>query len=132
MSLWLMFFGYVGWVIAPNLLILLIAMLPLMGGGWIANTIITSGISKAVEPAEIGGMLGISTSVENITRVISPTVGGLLFGIFGIWAPGAFCATMILLAIWLAYQRIIRVKEKAVVVLLPVDECSDEGNQVIG
>lgn len=75
MSLWLMFFGLVGWAITPNVLIMLIAILPLAGGGWIANTILTSGISKAVTPDEIGGMLGISNSVESVTRVISPTIG---------------------------------------------------------
>jgi DHA1 family tetracycline resistance protein-like MFS transporter len=123
MSLWLMFVGYIGWAITPNHIIMLIAMLPLAGGGWIANTIIASGISKAVAPEEIGGMLGISTSVENITRVISPIIGGLLFGSFGMWAIGLFSAIMILMAIWLAYRRIIWIKEKEVEVILPVEEC---------
>jgi DHA1 family tetracycline resistance protein-like MFS transporter len=122
MSLWLMFVGYIGWAIAPNLLILLIALLPLMGGGWIANTIIISGISKAVAPDEIGGTLGISTSVENVTRVISPAIGGLLFGSFGMWAPGAFSAIMVLFAIWLAYQRILSVKETKAEAPLPIEE----------
>jgi DHA1 family tetracycline resistance protein-like MFS transporter len=123
MSLWLMFVGYIGWAITPNHIIMLIAMLPLAGGGWIANTIIASGISKAVAPEEIGGMLGISTSVENITRVISPIIGGLLFGSFGMWAIGLFSAIMILMAVWLAYRRIIWIKEKEVEVILPVEEC---------
>jgi DHA1 family tetracycline resistance protein-like MFS transporter len=123
MSLWLMFFGLVGWAITPNVLIMLIAILPLAGGGWIANTILTSGISKAVTPDEIGGMLGISNSVESVTRVISPTIGGLLFGGIGVWAPGVFSAIMILLAIWLAYQRIILVNEKETEMTFPTGEC---------
>ncbi len=123
MSLWLMFFGLVGWAITPNVLIMLIAILPLAGGGWIANTILTSGISKAVTPDEIGGMLGISNSVESVTRVISPTIGGLLFGGIGVWAPGVFSAIMILLAIWLAYQRIILVNEKDTEMTFPTEEC---------
>jgi DHA1 family tetracycline resistance protein-like MFS transporter len=122
-SLWLMFVGYIGWAITSNLLIMLIAIVPLAGGGWIANTIISSGISKAVAPEEIGGMLGISTSVENITRVISPTIGGLLFGSFGMWALGVFSAIMILIAAWMAYQRIILAKKKEQVVPLPTEEC---------
>ncbi len=125
MSLWLMFVGYIGWAVTPNLIIMLVAILPLAGGGWIANTIINSGISKAVAPDEIGGMLGINTSVENITRVVSPTIGGLLFGSIGMWALGVFSAIMILLAIWLAYRRIIRVKEIEVVALVQVEECSE-------
>jgi DHA1 family tetracycline resistance protein-like MFS transporter len=123
-SLLFMFVGYVGWAMTPNLPIMLIAILPLAGGGWVANTIITSGISKAVTPQEVGGMLGISTSVENLTRVISPTIGGLLFGSFGMWALGVFCCVMVLLAVWLAYRRIILVKEKEVIVTLATEECS--------
>jgi DHA1 family tetracycline resistance protein-like MFS transporter len=123
MSLWLMFIGLVGWAITPNVLIMLITILPLAGGGWIANTILTSGISKAVTPDEIGGMLGISNSVESVTRVISPSIGGLLFGGIGVWAPGVFSAVMILLALWLAYQRIILINEKETEMTFPTEEC---------
>ncbi len=109
-SLWLMFLGLAGWALTPNLPVMLLVILPLAGGGWVVNTIITSAITKLVEPEEIGGMLGISTSLESITRVVSPTIGGFLFGSVGMWAPGAFSAMIILWATWLAYQRIILVK----------------------
>ncbi len=109
-SMWLMFIGLVGWSLTPNLPIMLLTILPLTGGGWIVNTIITSAITKSVAPDEIGGMLGISTSLESITRVISPTIGGFLLGSIGTWAPGVASAAVILWAIWLAYRRIIQVK----------------------
>ena len=109
-SLWLMFIGLVGWALTPNLPIMLLVILPLSGGGWVVNTIITSAITKSVDSKEIGGMLGISTSLESITRVISPTLGGFLFGSIGMWAPGAFSAFVMLWAVWLAYRRIIQVK----------------------
>jgi DHA1 family tetracycline resistance protein-like MFS transporter len=120
-SLWLMLLGLVGWTLTPNLPIMLLVILPLMGGGWIVNTIITSAITKAVEPEEIGGMLGISTSLESMSRVISPTIGGFLIGSVGTWAPGVASAAVLLWAVWLAYQRIILVKESEVA--LPVKEC---------
>jgi DHA1 family tetracycline resistance protein-like MFS transporter len=125
MALWLMLIGYIGWAITPNLIFMLLCILPLAGGGWIANTIINSGISKVVAPEEVGGMLGINTSVENITRVISPTVGGLLFGSIGMWALGAFSAFMILIAIGVAYKQIIWAKEKEIKVILQAEECID-------
>ena len=121
MSLWLMLIGLIGWSLTPNLPIMLLVILPLTGGGWIVNTIITSAITKAVEPEEIGGMLGISTSLESITRVISPTLGGFLIGSIGTWAPGVASAVVMLWAIWLAYRRIIFVREP--VVAIPVEEC---------
>lgn len=122
-SLWLMFIGLVGWALTPNLPIMLLVILPLTGGGWIVNTIITSAITKAVNPEEIGGMLGISTSLESITRVISPTIGGYLIGSIGAWAPGVASATIMLWAIWLTYRRIIYAKEKALEVIIPAEEC---------
>ena len=122
-SLWLMFIGLVGWALTPTLPVMLLVILPLTGGGWIVNTIITSAITKAVDPEEIGGMLGISTSLESVTRVISPTVGGFLIGSIGTWAPGVASAVVMLWAVWLAYRRIINVQEKEVEVRLPVEEC---------
>jgi DHA1 family tetracycline resistance protein-like MFS transporter len=122
-SLWLMFIGLVGWALTPNLPIMLLVILPLTGGGWVVNTIIISGLTKAVQPEEIGGMLGISTSLESVTRVISPSLGGFLLGSLGAWAPGVASAVILLYAVWLAYRKIIYVAEKPQVVIPPVEEC---------
>jgi len=115
-ALGLMFLGLVGWSITPDLPIMLLVLLPVFGGTWIVNTVITSGITRASNPEEIGGMLGVSNSLESITRVISPAIGGYLFGSIGMWAPGVFSAAMILWAIWLAYRQIRYVEEPEVVV----------------
>lgn len=109
-GLWLMTLGLLGWAFTPNLPILLIVMLPLALAGGVLNTVINSSISKAVKVDEIGGMLGISASLESVTRVVSPTIGGYLLQQFGAWAPGIFSALIMSYALWLAYQRIIRVK----------------------
>jgi DHA1 family tetracycline resistance protein-like MFS transporter len=109
-SMWLMFIGLLGWALASKLPVMLLVIIPLAGGGWIVNTIITSSITKSVTPQEIGGMLGISNSLESLTRVIAPTIGGILFGSIGMWAPGVFSALVMLWAIWLVYRSIIMVK----------------------
>jgi DHA1 family tetracycline resistance protein-like MFS transporter len=119
-ALGLMFLGLVGWSITPDLPIMLLVLLPLFGGAWIVNTVVTSGITKVVEPEEIGGMLGVSNALESISRVISPAIGGFLFGSIGMWAPGVFSAIMILWAVWLAYRQILLEKEPEVVT--PVEE----------
>ena len=108
-GLWLMTFGLLGWAFTPNLGILLIVMLPLALAGGVLNTVINSSISKAVAVDEIGGMLGLSASLESITRVISPTIGGFLLQQFGTWAPGIFSALIMSYAVWLAYRRILMV-----------------------
>jgi DHA1 family tetracycline resistance protein-like MFS transporter len=113
-ALWLMFFGLAGWAVTPNLPILLVVMLPLALGGGTLNTVLNSAVTKAVTREEIGGMLGISTSLESMTRVISPSVGGFLLGAVGAWAPGFVSAVLMLWAVWFAYRRIIRVKTQIV------------------
>jgi DHA1 family tetracycline resistance protein-like MFS transporter len=106
-SMWLMVLGLAGWAITPNLPVLLVVMLPLSMGGGMLNTVINSAISKAVTPEEIGGTLGISTSLESVSRVIAPSAGGFLLQNLGAWAPGVVSAALMLWAVYFAYRRII-------------------------
>jgi len=109
-SMWLMVIGLAGWAITPNLPVLLVIMLPLAMGGGMLNTVINSAISKSVTRAEIGGTLGISTSLESVSRVIAPSAGGFLLQNVGAWAPGVVSAALMLWAVIFMYRRIIRTK----------------------
>jgi DHA1 family tetracycline resistance protein-like MFS transporter len=109
-SMWLMFFGLAGWSITPNLPVLLVVMLPLSLGGGMLNTVINSAITKAVTREEIGGTLGISTSLESVSRVIAPSAGGFLLQNLGAWAPGVVSAALMLWVVYFTYRRIIRIK----------------------
>jgi DHA1 family tetracycline resistance protein-like MFS transporter len=120
-GLWLMAFSLLAWAFVPNLVVLLIVMLPLAMAGGVLGTVIQSAITKAVEPQEIGGMLGISGSLEAITRVLAPTVGGYLLGSLGTWAPGIFSAILMGWAVWVAYRRILRVKTLSTVAGVETD-----------
>ena len=40
----------------------------------------------------VGGIPGLATSVESVTRVFVPVIGGALFQRAGTWAPGVFGA----------------------------------------
>ncbi len=92
----------IGWSLTPSLPVLFIVLIPIAFSGGVFNTVINSSISKAVHPDEVGGMLGIGASLESVTRVISPILGGLLLQQFGAGAPGIFCAIVTgLLAIYL-------------------------------
>jgi DHA1 family tetracycline resistance protein-like MFS transporter len=70
-------------------------------GAWAfaPNTTINSAMSKAVAPIEIGGILGLAASFESLTRVISPSLGGLMLEKLGTASPGIFGAIIL---IWLA------------------------------
>lgn len=99
----LMAVGLFGWALAPNVPVFMLALAPTAVAGGILNTVINSAISKLVQPQEVGGILGLSASIESATRVIAPSLGGLLldlvsrrFGVMaGTSAPGIF-ATLVM------------------------------------
>lgn len=90
-----MAFSLLGWAFAPTVVWLLIVLTPTAIAGGVLNTILASTLTKAVEPQEVGGILGLSTSIESLTRVIAPTLGGALLGWAGTAAPGIFSAAML-------------------------------------
>jgi DHA1 family tetracycline resistance protein-like MFS transporter len=91
-SVVLMGISLLGWALAPSLLWLYIIMTPTALSGGLLNTLLSSTLTKAVAPQEIGGILGLSASVESSTRIIAPILGGVLLQQIGTWAPGIFGA----------------------------------------
>jgi len=96
-----------GWAIVPNLIGLLIVLAPLAIGAGILNTLLNSELSKSVYPEEVGGTLGISASLESLTRVISPSAGGYLLGSLGTWAPGIVSGVIMLWTVSFTWRRLI-------------------------
>jgi DHA1 family tetracycline resistance protein-like MFS transporter len=94
-SVGIMAFSLLGWALSPSVTVLLIILAPTAFAGGILNTVLSSALTKAVEPQEVGGILGLSASIESATRVIAPTVGGILLGRIGTWAPGTFGAIIL-------------------------------------
>ena len=73
-----------GWT---GLVWLLLALIPISVGGAILRPAINSLITKRVEPEEVGGTLGISSSFVSAANVIGPIAGGLLWVVLGRSAP---------------------------------------------
>ena len=93
-SVVLMAVSLLGWALAPSLIWLYIIMTPTALSGGLLNTLLSSTLTKAVAPQEIGGILGLSAAVESSTRIIAPILGGILLQQIGTWAPGAFGAVV--------------------------------------
>ncbi len=85
-----------GWALAPSVTWLLIILIPTAMSGGLLNTLLSSTLTKAEAPQEIGGILGFSASIESATRIIAPILGGALLGQAGTWAPGTFGAVLML------------------------------------
>ncbi|PWH16536.1 MAG: MFS transporter [Anaerolineae bacterium] len=106
-ALWIMGGALLGWAFTRTLPTLLLLLLPLAVSGGILNTVIQSAISKSVSREEVGGILGLAASLEAMTRVIAPTVGGFLIQSVGVWAPGVFTALLMAWTVTFAYRRIV-------------------------
>jgi DHA1 family tetracycline resistance protein-like MFS transporter len=106
-GLWIMAGALLAWGFTTSLWLLLVVLIPLSLSGGVLNTVIQSAISKSVSREEVGGILGIAGSLEAVTRVIAPSVGGYLLQNLGVWAPGVFSALLMAWAVTFAYRRII-------------------------
>ena len=102
-----MMLGLLAWALAPDLLTLLIILIPLSAAGGTLNTVLSSALTKSVYPEEIGGTLGLSASVESLTRVIAPSLGGALFQYLGSWAPGVFGGLVMAWVVTFVWRRIV-------------------------
>lgn len=91
----LMAFSLAGWALAPSLFWLLVVLTPTAISGGVLNTLLSSTLTKAVQPQEIGGILGFSASIESATRIVAPILGGFLLQSVGAWAPGTFGAVLL-------------------------------------
>jgi len=82
--------GLLTWGLAPNVLWLYVATTPISLFGGLLGVLLSSTLTKAVAPHEIGGILGLYAAVDSSTRVIAPILGGILLQQVGTWAPGTF------------------------------------------
>lgn len=101
------FIGLFGWAVAPSVLLMLAAMLPLAIGAGSFNALINSAISKAVQPQEVGGMLGLSAGLESATRVVMPALASYLLGKYGSSSPGYMASTVMIVVFAYACWRMI-------------------------
>jgi len=86
----------IGWALTPSVFWLLVVLAPTAISGGILNTLLSSTLTKAVQPQEIGGILGLGSAIESATRIFAPIIGGYLLQAFGTWSPGVFGGVMML------------------------------------
>ena len=110
----LMAFSLLAWAFTPNVPVLLVILLPTALAGGILNTVLNSTLTKAVSMEEVGGTLGLSTSIESATRIIAPSLGGYLIGALGAWAPGVLGAAIMGWVVSFVYRKIYSEKEELV------------------
>lgn len=98
----------VGWAFTSSVVALLLILIPLAITSGILSTVLRSALTKVVTKDEVGGTLGLSASLESLTRVIAPSLGGYLIGSLGTWAPGVTGALIMVFVIGIAWKNFIR------------------------
>ena len=86
----------IGWALAPSVFWLLVVLTPTALSGGVLNTLLSSTLTRAVEPQEVGGILGLGSAIESAIRIFAPIIGGFLLQSFGTWSPGALGAIIML------------------------------------
>ena len=93
-----------GWT---GIIWLLIASFPAAIGGGVLHPAINSLITKSSNKSEVGGMLGVSTSIYSLANAIAPLFYGTLFQWFG--GPVPFIVGgLILAALWFYAPRVVK------------------------
>jgi DHA1 family tetracycline resistance protein-like MFS transporter len=103
----LMTAALLAWAFTPSLWVMLVVLVPLALSGGVLNTVLSSALTKSVHPEEVGGILGLSASVESLTRVLAPSTGGILLGQLGTWAPGIFGVILMAWVTSFAWRRLV-------------------------
>ena len=102
------------WGFAPNLTFLLLILIPISFAGGVFNVTINSFLTKLVKREDIGGTLGLSNSLESLSRIFAPLLGGLLIEISGAYLPGLVGGIIVLVSLMLYSYYVISKKDKII------------------
>ncbi|MBS3753504.1 MAG: MFS transporter [Anaerolineales bacterium] len=103
--------GLLGWAFSPSLPALLIALLPLSLASGMLRVSTNSALTKSVHPSEVGGILGLSSSMNSFTRVVSPLIGSFLLAEISPAGPGVAGAFLMISAVIITWQQILNVPD---------------------
>jgi len=102
----------------------LLLVMPLLSiGGGASTPVLTSLITKSVDRSEVGGILGVSTSVDSLSRIIAPILGNALLA-FSDALPSLLGVAILLVTLFLALRLRgqVNLQPQPAVVPIPADE----------
>ncbi|MFO8036706.1 MAG: MFS transporter [Anaerolineales bacterium] len=103
--------GLLAWALTPSLGILLTAMVPVALASGMLRVSVNSALTKSVYPSEVGGILGLSASMNSFTRVVSPLIGSFLLAEISPAAPGIVGSLLMVGVAVYTWQRILYVPD---------------------
>jgi DHA1 family tetracycline resistance protein-like MFS transporter len=95
------------WAFVPNLALLLLVITPLPLAGGVLNTMTDSAITKSVYREEVGGALGLASSLDSSARVIAPAIAGFMLQQLGPPSLGLLGAVVTAIAVVYVWRRLL-------------------------
>lgn len=86
------------WGFTKQIWLLLVILAPIALSAGILNTLLTSQITKAVYKEDVGGTLGLASSMQTLAQITTPGMGGLILSTLGPWALGVISSIFMILA----------------------------------
>jgi DHA1 family tetracycline resistance protein-like MFS transporter len=103
--------GLLGWAFSNSLAVLLIALVPVALASGMLRVTTSSSLTKNVHPSEVGGILGLSASLNSFTQVIAPLIGSFLLAQISPAAPGIAGALLMVVVILITWRKILNVPD---------------------
>jgi DHA1 family tetracycline resistance protein-like MFS transporter len=100
------------WAFSPSVWYLLAIQIPIALCGGVLGVVGGSALTKSVYREEVGGTLGLSAALDSLTRVVSPTLGGLMIDRLGTPAPGVLGALIMAGLIVFTWRHILFVPDQ--------------------
>ena len=103
------------WALVPGVVSLLIVLAPIALAAGVLNVVLTSQLTKSVYPDEVGGTLGLSSSLQTVAQIVTPGLGGAMMDLLGPWSVGLLGGVLMLWTLSVVRRRIIAVPESEMV-----------------
>jgi DHA1 family tetracycline resistance protein-like MFS transporter len=101
----------VAWGFSPNVWVLLLVLAPVALSGGVLNVVLTSQLTKTVFKEEVGGTLGLSSSLQTLAQIVTPGIGGLLSDSLGPWSMGVLGGLIMAWTYLFAKRRVFSISE---------------------
>lgn len=95
------------WGFVPTTWLLLVVLAPTALAAGVLNVSLTSALTRASSREDVGGTLGIATSLQSLTGIVAPLAGGFLLERVGSWSLGALGAVILAALAAFAARRIV-------------------------
>jgi DHA1 family tetracycline resistance protein-like MFS transporter len=105
----------IAWAFTPNVAVLLVVLAPMALSAGVVSVTLTSQLTKSVYQDEVGGTLGLSSSLQTLARIVSPGMGGAMLDFIGPWTVGVTAGLIMLWTLSVIRRRITSISESEMV-----------------